>query len=127
MSKIMIVDDDRITVTLLKTLLELDGFEVVNVARGLQVPEKALQEKPDLFMLDYNLNDTLGVDVVRKLRAMPEFAKTPILVASGMNVEDEVFKAGANAFLVKPLDTGKLTSTLTRLLEPPATATATVK
>jgi len=117
--KIMIVDDDRITVTLLKTLLELDGFDVVNVARGLQVPEKAMQEKPDIFMLDYNLHDTLGVEVVRKIRAIPEFVKTPIIVASGMNVEDECKKAGANEFLVKPLDTGKLSDTLKKLIEAP--------
>jgi CheY-like chemotaxis protein len=117
MTKIMIVDDDRITVSLLSTLLELDGFTVVNVARGMQVVEKALAEnpKPDIFMLDYNLNDTSGVEVIRRLRATPEFVKTPIVVASGMNVETEVFKAGANAFMVKPLETNKLSSTLKRL------------
>jgi CheY-like chemotaxis protein len=117
--KIMIVDDDRITVSLLQTLLELDGFEVVNVARGLQVPDKAVAEKPDIFMLDYNLNDVLGVEVVRKIRAIPDFAKTPIIVASGMNVEDECRKAGADAFLVKPLDTNKLSDTLKKLIEAP--------
>jgi CheY-like chemotaxis protein len=115
--KIMIVDDDRITVSLLQTLLELDGFEVVIVPRGLQVLEKALLEHPDIFMLDYNLSDTTGVEVVRILRATSEFAKTPIVIASGLNAEDEVLAAGANAFLIKPLDTELLSTTLLKFLK----------
>jgi DNA-binding response OmpR family regulator len=113
----MIVDDDRITVSLLKTLLELDGYEVVNISRGLQVLDKALQDKPDLIMLDYNLNDTSGIEVVRRLRAHQDFQKTPIIVASGMNVEAEVSKAGANAFMVKPLEPNKLSALIKKLIE----------
>ncbi len=113
----MIVDDDRIMVSLLQTLLELDGFDVVNVMRGLQVVDKARKEKPDLIMMDYHLADTSGLEVIRSLRGLPEFAGLPILVASGMNVETEVLKAGANEFMVKPMDTNKLASTLRRLID----------
>ena len=79
MSKVMIVDDDRTTVVLLKTLLEMDGFDVVIVPRGAMVLEKAQQESPDLFLMDYHLSDMEGTTVIEHLRATPQFAHTPIV------------------------------------------------
>ena len=113
----MIVDDDRTTVTLLKTLLEMDGFDVVLVPRGSMVVDKAHQEKPDIFLLDYHLADMDGTTVTRNLRADPQFAATPIIVASGLNVEDEAARAGANLFLTKPFEPGKLAGIMNQLLE----------
>ena len=78
MPKVMIVDDDRNTVKLLQTLLELDGFVVVVAGRGADVIPAAEIAKPDLFLMDYHLADMDGVDVVRELRKHEIFAKTPI-------------------------------------------------
>lgn len=100
----MIVDDDRTTVKLLKTLLELDGFEVSVAARGGDVMEIANQSQPDIFLLDYHLSDMDGVDVLRQLRGGERFAETPVIVTSGLNVKDEVMQVGASAFLVKPFE-----------------------
>ena len=116
MSKVMIVDDDRTTVTLLKTLLELDGFDVVIVPRGAMVLEKAHLEKPDLFLLDYHLADMEGTTIIRNLRADPAFATTPIVMSSGLNVEDEAKKAGANMFLVKPFEPSNLATIFNKLI-----------
>ena len=118
MPKVMIVDDDRTTVSLLKTLLEMDGFEVVLVPRGAMVLEKALLEIPDIFLLDYHLADMEGTTVSQTLRADSHFATTPIVMSSGLNVESEAKSAGVNAFLVKPFDPSDLANILTKLLEP---------
>ena len=66
MLKVMIVDDDRNTVKLLQTLLELDGFEVSVAPRGADVLPAAQQNKPDIFLMDYHLSDMDGVEVDRK-------------------------------------------------------------
>ncbi len=116
MPKVMIVDDDRTTVSLLQTLLEIDGFDVAIVPRGLMVVEKARQEHQDVFMCDYNLSDINGTEIVRRIRATPDFAKTPIVVVSGLNVEDEVRRAGANWFLVKPFEPNELAPLLKKLI-----------
>lgn len=116
MPKLMIVDDDRTTVSLLKTLLELDGFDVVDVPRGSMVLEKANQELPNIFMIDYHLSDMEGTTVITTLRADPKFAKTPIVMSSGLNVEDEAKKAGANMFLTKPFEPGHLAGIFNKLL-----------
>ena len=117
MPKVMIVDDDRTTVTLLKTLLEMDGFDVVLVPRGGMVLDKARQERPDIFILDFHLSDMDGTTITRNLRADPLFAKTPIVISSGLNVEDEAKRAGANVFLIKPFEPGALGGLLNKLLE----------
>lgn len=108
MPKVMIIDDDRTTVKLLQTLLELDGFEVSVAGRIADVMPLAAKVKPDIFLMDYHLSDGHGVDVLRELRATSEFARTPVVVASGMDVSAEVLDAGANHFLVKPFEPDEL-------------------
>lgn len=116
MPRVMIVDDDRTTVTLLETLLTMDGFEVSLVGRGGDVLDRALQDNPDIFLIDYHLTDMEGPEVVTALRATPEFATAPIVIASGMNVEKAALNAGATMFMLKPLEPGSLATTLKNLL-----------
>ena len=104
MAKIMIVDDDRTTVRLLKTLLEMDGFEIAVAGRGMDVMPLAEEFLPDLFLMDYHLSDSDGVEIVRQLRQMDRFAATPIVMTSGLDVEEEALSAGATTFLVKPFE-----------------------
>jgi DNA-binding response OmpR family regulator len=99
--KILIVDDDRTTVKLLQTLLQMDGFDVLIAPRGQTALELAQDTPPDLFLVDFHLADMDGLDVVAHLRADPAFADTPI-------VEEEALKAGADLFLVKPFEPNKL-------------------
>jgi len=106
--KVMIVDDDRTTVRLLQTLLELNGFEVLIAPCGAEVLSLAKQTSPNLFLLDYNLSDMTGIQLTSMLRQHAEFARTPIVIASGMDVEVEARAAGASAFLMKPFDPGRL-------------------
>lgn len=116
MPRVMIVDDDRTTVTLLETLLQLDGFEVSLVGRGGDVLDAARRDNPDIFLIDFHLSDMNGPDVVHALRADAAFAAKPIVIASGMNVEDEAKAAGATMFLIKPLEPSTLADTLYGLL-----------
>ncbi len=108
--KVMIIDDDSAMTKLLKTLLELDstGFEVTIVARGLQAVEKAQANPPHVFMVDYNLADSDGLEVVHNLRSHPRFANTPIIMSSGLDVEKEALENGVDMFLLKPFEPGDL-------------------
>lgn len=117
MPKVMLVDDDRTTSMLLETLLSLDGFEVILEARGSEVLEKARQEQPDAFLIDYHLSGGMqGTEIISKLRAEPAFKRAPIIMTSGMNVEEAALRAGANVFLIKPFDPAELPNLLNRLL-----------
>ena len=116
MPKVMIVDDDRNTVKLLQTLLELDGFGVEVVGRGADVLPAAEKAKPDIFLMDYHLADMDGVDVVRELRKKETYAKIPIVMASGLDVEDEAKAAGVDHFMIKPFEPSDLAPLFNKLL-----------
>jgi DNA-binding response OmpR family regulator len=120
LAKVMIVDDDLTTVKLVQMLLEMDGFEVRISARGGDVIPLAVQFEPDLFLMDYHLADMDGVTILRDLRggaAGGAFVRTPVVVASGLDVEEEVIEAGANAFLVKPFEPSELGPLFNRLID----------
>jgi len=112
----MIVDDDRLTVGLLTTLLELDNFQVVSVADGKSAVKKALEENPDAFLVDFHLSDGSGIDFIKSIRAEPSFSTTPVVMASGLNREEEAIEAGANHFMIKPFDPGDLVDIINDLL-----------
>lgn len=112
MPKVMIVDDDRTTVGLLSTLLELDGFDVVLAADGESAYGLAVKESPDAFLVDYHLADYIGSDFIKKLRGAEKFKKSPVILASGLDKKDEAKEAGADHFLQKPFDPGDLVDIL---------------
>lgn len=116
MAKVMIVDDDQTTTSLLETLLELDGFEIKTVSRGGDVVAAAEIFMPDIFLMDYHLNDMHGVDVLRDIRNHGSLSTIPVVIASGMDVEDEVMDAGANKFLVKPFEPADLPTLFNELI-----------
>lgn len=115
-NKVMIVDDDKLTVSLLKTLLELDDFEVVPVADGAAAMQRAHEDPPDAFLVDYHLADGEGTDFVEHVRADPKLYQLPVVMTSGLNREDEAMEAGADWFLIKPFDPSELVSVLQKLL-----------
>lgn len=114
--KVMIVDDDKLTVSLLKTLLELDGFEVISVAEGVAAFQRAQDEPPDAFLVDYHLADCDGTEFVEQVRSDPQLYQLPVVMTSGLNREDEAMQAGADWFLIKPFDPSELVSVLQKLL-----------
>jgi len=114
--RILIVEDDRTTVKLLQTLLELDGFEVVMARRGEDALKLTREQSPDLMLIDYHLSDMAGVEVVTRLRAEQQFAKLPIVMTSGLDLQEEALAAGANRFLAKPFEPGRLSEIFRDLL-----------
>ncbi|NOK85980.1 MAG: response regulator [Chloroflexi bacterium AL-W] len=114
MAKVMLVDDDRTTVKLLRTLLELDGFNVITVERGREVMDKVISFQPHLILMDYHLDDIEGTDVIKQIRAAG--LDIPIVMASGMDVSKEAMEAGANKFLIKPFEPDELPGLIRQLI-----------
>jgi len=110
--KILIIDDDRTMVYLLKTLLEMDGFEVAEAKNWDAILETVSIEKPDIVLMDYFLPNMDGLDIISQIRATPELAETRIVMSSGMDVSDQCIAVGADAFLQKPYDPEELVEIL---------------
>ena len=116
MPKIMIIDDDHNSTKLLKTFLELEGFDVIISLRSRDVLRKAMDFKPDAFLVDYNLDERSGVDVVRELRTIPDFASAPVIMASGEDVSQKIAEERINLFLIKPYEPDALVQHFAKLI-----------
>jgi CheY-like chemotaxis protein len=120
MARVLIVDNDRTTVSLLKILLELDGHTVLVAGPPAGLVEEVIQTQPDVVLMDVFLAGSDGLDLLRRLRANPALARLPVLMCSGMNLAEECAAAGANGFLLKPYTPEQLTLALAEALTPPA-------
>jgi len=112
----MLVDDDHTMVKLLRTLLELDGFEVVQVARGRAVLEAVRNESPDVVLMDVHLADADGTEILRSLRADPQLGGQKVIMTSGLDMRAQCDDLGADAFIQKPYPPDKLSATIRTLL-----------
>jgi two-component system phosphate regulon response regulator PhoB len=101
-AKVMLAEDDATMVSLLKTLLKLEGFDVVALSGDADVPAAVRAEKPDVLLLDVHLLHQNGLTIVETLRQTPDTAGVRVVMSSGANVKEECLKAGANGFLLKP-------------------------
>ena len=122
MPKIMIVDDDRSTVSLLTLLLQLEGFEVVAAEARTSAFDSVLAERPALVLLDFFLADGEGLEVLMRVRAQAELSGTRVIVLSGMEVSDKCLAAGADGFLLKPYAPEDLIALIREKLGPSAAA-----
>jgi DNA-binding response OmpR family regulator len=102
MAKVMLIEDDASMVYLLKTLLTMEGFEVSLHAGLNNVIGSIRAEMPDLILMDIHLAGANGLDVLSELRTFEEFKNVIVIMSSGMYLEKEALKAGANAFILKP-------------------------
>jgi CheY-like chemotaxis protein len=102
MPKILLAEDDHTMISLLTTLMRMEGFEVIALAAISDVPGAVLQHRPDNLLIDYHLGRQNGIEVVEKIRANPANKNLNIVMASGLNVKDECLRRGVDHFLLKP-------------------------
>jgi CheY-like chemotaxis protein len=103
MKKILLADDDTTMVSLLKTLLRMEDYQVASLLdKKGDLLENIRQEKPDFLLMDIFLGDRNGLDIVRQIRATPDIKDLKIIMISGSDKCDECTEAGATAFLLKP-------------------------
>jgi CheY-like chemotaxis protein len=102
MPKLLLAEDDPTMVSLLSTLLKMEGIEVVALDANADVPAAVKKEKPDFVLMDVHIGKQNGLDILQAIRRDTENAGIQIVMASGYNVEDQCLKRGANYFLLKP-------------------------
>jgi CheY-like chemotaxis protein len=103
MKKVLLADDDYTMVSLLKTLLNMEGYQVATLLdKPGDILENIRDAKPDILLLDVYLGDRNGLDLVHKIRQMPDLKDIRIVMASGVDKTEECLAAGADVFLLKP-------------------------
>ena len=102
MAKVLLAEDDNTMVSLLKTLLNLEGFEVLALDVDSDVPAVVQREKPHALFMDVHLGGQSGMEILDTIRKQKELSDVRIVMTSGFNVKEECIHRGANAFLLKP-------------------------
>lgn len=102
MAKILLAEDDPTMVSLLKTLLTMEGFEALELNVDSDVPEAVQREKPDALFMDVHLGKQSGLEILNAIRQNKDLAHVRVVMTSGLDMREECTRRGANAFLLKP-------------------------
>ena len=117
---ILVVDDNAPLRYAVARTLARSGFEITEASTGQEALDLISRRPPDLVVLDVNLPDIHGFDVARRLKQDRETAAIPILhlSASSVQMEDrlEGLAAGADAYLIEPVEPGELVANIRALL-----------
>jgi two-component system, chemotaxis family, chemotaxis protein CheY len=103
---ILIVDDSSLVRSQLRTALEAKGARVVEAENGSEGLWRARENLVDLVIADIHMPVMDGIRMVEELRRLPEYATTPIFILTSdaaAQRADEGKKAGANAWILKPV------------------------
>jgi DNA-binding response OmpR family regulator len=102
MAKILLAEDDETMVSLLKTLLKMEGFDVLALDVDSDVPAAVQREKPQTLFMDVHLGEHSGLEILEAIRKNKDLSDVRVVMTSGLNVKDECLRRGASAFLMKP-------------------------
>jgi len=124
MKRILIIEDDPIVSHIYRSRFEKEGFEVEVAEDGQTGYYRLCQSKPNALLLDLMLPKINGIDLLKKIRAVREFEKMPVVVFTNAyvaNMIHESFSAGASAVYNKSSVTPRqIIDVMTTLLTPGA-------
>ena len=119
---VLVVEDFEDNRFMMRRLLEMSGYRVVEAVNGEQAVEVAASERPDLILMDLSLPKLDGLAATRRIRQSNGLGEVPIVAVSAHDTSDfhaDALAAGCNEYVTKPIDFDQLESLLKKLLEKP--------
>jgi two-component system, cell cycle response regulator DivK len=116
---VLLVEDTEDNRFMMRRLLEMAGYRVVEAMNGEEAVKLAQAESPHLILMDLSLPVIDGLAATRLIRKIPEFEVTPIIAVSAHDTSDfqsEAFQAGCNCYITKPIDFNELEQLIAELL-----------
>ena len=116
---VLLVEDFEDNRFMMRRLLEMSGYRVVEAVNGKEAVEKAASERPDLILMDLSLPHLDGLAATRRIRQQDGLARVPIVAVSAHDTADfhaDALAAGCNEYVTKPIDFDQLESLLDRLI-----------
>ncbi len=119
MTSILVVDDSPTVGSTVEWILRDHGYSVCVARDGLAALNALRTFNPDLLLLDIRLPNVNGVQLCKMLRSNIRYAELPIIMLSGLSdqgIIQQAFEAGADDYLVKPIDDQKLIHAVSKQL-----------
>ncbi|MCL2711171.1 MAG: response regulator transcription factor [Planctomycetaceae bacterium] len=117
--QILVIEDETDIREMLVLRLKKERFQVLEASEGMTGLKKALEEQPDLVLLDLMLPFTSGLDILRKLRNNRKTAQMPIIIVSARGDESDIvvgLELGADDYVTKPFNMSVLLARINALL-----------
>ena len=116
---VMVVEDFEDNRFMMRRLLEMSGYRVLEAVNGEEAVELAYRERPQLILMDLSLPQLDGLAATRRIRQYPDMKDVPIVAVSAHDTADfhaDALAAGCNDYVTKPIDFDQLEALLSRLL-----------
>ena len=116
---VLLVEDTEDNRFMMRRLLEMAGYRVVEAMNGEEAVKLAQSECPHLILMDLSLPVIDGLAATRLIRKLPHCQSTPIIAVSAHDTSDfqsEAIQAGCNSYVTKPIDFNDLEELIARLL-----------
>ena len=113
--KVLIVEDNKINMKIMRDLLGVHGYQTLEAGDGPVGMDMAQQHRPDLILMDIQLPTMNGYDVTRKLKEQDDTKDIPIVVVTSLAMKgekDQAREAGCDAYISKPIDIHKFIETV---------------
>jgi two-component system, cell cycle response regulator DivK len=116
---VMVVEDFEDNRFMMRRLLEMSGYRVLEAINGEEAVELAHRERPQLILMDLSLPQLDGLAATRRIRQHADLREVPIVAVSAHDTADfhaDALAAGCNDYVTKPIDFDQLEALLKRLL-----------
>jgi two-component system, cell cycle response regulator DivK len=116
---ILLVEDTEDNRFMLRRLLEMSSYQVIEAVNGEEAVRMAAQSVPDLILMDLSLPLVDGLGATRRIRALRQLDGVPIIAVSAHDTADfhaEALAAGCEAYITKPIDFTELEDLISALL-----------
>jgi len=116
---VLLVEDTEDNRFMMRRLLEMSGYHVIEATNGEEAVRLAESERPDLILMDLSLPVIDGLAATRAIRKLAGCKDTPIVAVSAHDTSDfqgEALAAGCNSYITKPIDFSQLEILIARLL-----------
>lgn len=118
---VLLVEDTEDNRFMMRRLLEMTGYRVIEALNGEEAVKLAESETPQLILMDLSLPIIDGLAATRLIRKLPQLKSIPIIAVSAHDTSDfqsEAIKAGCNSYISKPIDFSELETLIGELMKP---------
>ena len=117
---VLLVEDTEDNRFMMRRLLEMTGYRVIEAMNGEEAVRLAESECPQLILMDLSLPVIDGLAATRLIRKLPHCGSTPIIAVSAHDTSDfqlEAISAGCNSYVTKPIDFNELEELIGKLIQ----------
>lgn len=117
--KILIVEDNELNLKLFRDLLEAHGFQTIETQDGSKAIGLITQHQPDLVLMDIQLPEISGLDIIADIKRNPSIKHIPVIAVTAFAMKDDesrILKSGCEGYISKPIAIAQFMATIHRYL-----------